>query len=324
MRPAPDSPSQPTRQVLCLDGTWNRGAPRVGVALSNAAWVARFTASEDAEGVTQSVFYQEGIGTRGPVDRFLSGYTGWGVVAKIREAYEFLTQSWSPGDPIFLFGISRGAYAALALSRLLGRYGLPVDREIQPWERVWSAWLDDADLSGEGWIQPDIDFLGAWDTVEALGLPVSGLRGWTSPRVGARGGALGTTVRRAYHALAYHERRIAFVPTIWQAPFPDGAQVEQRWFRGAHADVCGGFGNPALADVTLAWMLGHARSAGLALNEKRVEAALYPDPAARPSPQHVGWHRFLPFAPRLPRQTSPESETMDEALRDELSQTDVS
>lgn len=321
MTAAADNPRPPHRWALCLDGTWNRSAPRPGVALSNAAWTARFVSPAGLDGVQQVVFYQEGLGTRGPFDRYVCGYTGWGVGEKIREAYQFVARNWRRGDSIFLFGISRGAFAALAVSRLLGRYGIPAGEGNDPWARIWPAWLADEELSGGGWTKPPVDFLGAWDTVEALGLPFDGLRAWTSPRVGPRGGALGATVRRAFHALAYHERRIAFEPTVWQAPFPDGARVEQRWFRGAHADVCGGFGNPSLADVTLAWMLGQAREAGLAFNEKLVARELHPEPLAPTSPLRVGWHRILPFASRRPGQPSPNRETMDETLREELSRT---
>ncbi len=312
------SAREPHRWVLCLDGTWNRGAPRPGVELSNAAWTARFVAPKGDDGRPQEVFYQEGLGTRGPLDRYLRGYVGWGVDGKVREAYEYLAERYRPGDALLLFGISRGAFAALMLSRLLGRYGLVSDQDGRPWERVWAAWLADADLPDAGPVRPPVDFFGAWDTVEALGLPVAALRSMTSPRVGPRGGALGATVRRACHALAYHEQRIAFRPTLWTPPFPAGASVEQRWFRGAHADVCGGFGNPALANVPLGWMLGHARAAGLTLNEKLVAEQLRPEPLAPPSRLRVGWHRILPFEPRRPRQTDPGSETMDEALSREL------
>ncbi|MEZ5393760.1 MAG: DUF2235 domain-containing protein [Bryobacterales bacterium] len=207
------------------------------------------------------------------------------------------------------------------MTRLLGRYGVPPEPESDAWDRVWAAWLAGEDRADADWRKPQVDFLGAWDTVEALGLPLPGLRRWTTPEVGSRGPLLGVTVRRAYHALAFHERRIAFHPTIWQAPFPPGCVVEQRWFRGAHADVCGGFGNPALADVSLGWMVGHARQAGLAFDEKLLEKTLRPDPMARMSPLRTGWHRILPLEPRRPRQTSPESETMDEAVLDELAQT---
>ena len=291
------------------------------MALSNAAWTARLASPQSPDGLAQSVFYQEGLGTQGPFDRYVRGYTGWGITEKIREAYGFVVRSWRPGDSLFLFGISRGAFAALALSRLLGRYGVPLGDDQTgrdtAWERVWEAWLADRELGGAGWTKPTVDFLGAWDTVEALGLPLSGLRTLTTPQVGQRGGSLGATVRRAFHALAYHERRAAFTPTIWRDPFPEGARVEQRWFRGVHADICGGFGNPALADVTLGWMLDRAREAGLGVNGKLAARELHPEPLAPVSPLRVGWHRILPFAPRRPGQTSPDSETMDENLREE-------
>jgi uncharacterized protein (DUF2235 family) len=251
-------------------------------------------------------------------DANVRAYFGWGITEKIREAYSFLVNTWSPTDRIFLFGISRGAFVALTISRLLGRYGLPAARDVGGWEAVWAAWLAGQELPEQGWIRPQIDFLGAWDTVEALGAPFSGFQDWTAPRIGARDAALGATVKRACHVLAYHEQSIAFRPTIWKEPFPAGSQVEQRWFRGTHADVCGGFGNPALADVSLGWMLSRARDAGLELDEDLLARELHPDPMAPHSSLRTGTRRLLPSEPRRPGQTSPESETMDEALLLEL------
>jgi hypothetical protein len=267
------------------------------------------------------LFYQEGIGTSGFYASTVHGFTGLSVDGKIREAFTFLAENWRPGDAIYLFGISRGAFAALTVSRLLGRYGLPPEPNPGLWEIVWPAWLDEQERAEAGWLKPPIEMLGAWDTVEALGLPISSLRHRTAPRVGPRGGLLGATVARAFQALAYHERRIAFRPTIWEEPFPPNAKVEQRWFRGTHADVCGGFGNPALSDVSLTWMLGHAREAGLAFDEDLLARELRPNPRASMSVVLTGWHRFLPLEPRLPGQISPGSETIDEALLAELEKT---
>jgi uncharacterized protein (DUF2235 family) len=301
--------------VLCLDGTWNRAETPPGVASSNAAQVARFVRGD---GVPQSVYYQPGLGTASLYDSQVRAYFGWGITDKIRGAYSFLAENWRPGDEIFLFGISRGAFAALTVSRLLGRYGLPPAPRIETWEEIWTQWLADQDFARPGWITPRVDFLGAWDTVEALGAPFPGFRGWTGPQVGPRGQLLGATVARAFHALAFHEQSIAFRPTIWKAPFPPGARVEQRWFRGTHADICGGFGKPALADVSLAWMLGRAREAGLELDEALLARGLHPAPLAPHSPVLAGTRRLLPRELRSPGQTSPESETMDEALLREI------
>ena len=288
------------------------------MALTNAARLAHALRPCDRDGLPQVLFYQAGIGTAGFFDRSVYGFTGRGIDGKIREAYTFLAQTWRPGDSIYLFGVSRGAFAALTVSRLLGRYGLPPEPSARSWDLAWPSWLHAADFHESGWRRPAVDFLGAWDTVEALGLPVAGLRHWTAPAVGPTGPDLGATVGRACHALAFHEARAAYRPTIWQEPFPPGAKVEQRWFRGTHADVCGGFGTPELADVTLAWMLDRAREAGLAFDDDLLARELRPNPNAPIELLRIRWHRFLPLEPRRPGQTSPESETMDEALLPEL------
>jgi hypothetical protein len=76
----------------------------------------------------------------------------------------------------------------------------------------------------ESWLlrdsQPiDIDFLGVWDTVGALGLPVGNL-----PILGrADMQFLNTGIRlsnkRAFHALAVDEHRKAFAPTLWTVDY---------------------------------------------------------------------------------------------------------
>jgi uncharacterized protein (DUF2235 family) len=304
----------PKRLVVCADGTWNREPPPPGAGASNAARIARALRPAGSDGVPQVVYYQEGVGNRGFLDEYVGGYAGFGVDLKIRDAYLFLAANYAPGDDIFLFGISRGGFVALAVSRLLGRFGLPPKSELDRWPKIWRAYRDGA---GEGprWGEPPrVTLLGAWDTVEALGLPLPGVRRWTTPRVGVRGGQLGATVRHAVHALAADERRVAFTPVVWREPFPPGCEVEQRWFRGSHSDVCGGFGKRALADPPLAWVAERARSLGLAFDDGALgPVAEFAEPV-EPSAQNVGWHRILPMRPRRPGSTSPATESVDPSI----------
>jgi Uncharacterized alpha/beta hydrolase domain (DUF2235) len=119
----------------------------------------------------------------------------------------------------------------------------------------------------------DIDFLGVWDTVGALGLPFGNL-----PILGqADMQFLNTGIRIsnkfAFHALAVDENRKAFAPTLWTVDFDKSAQpphhrrtlsqVEQRWFVGAHANVGGGCQNDTLAQLPLKWMMQKAQTRGI-------------------------------------------------------------
>lgn len=139
----------------------------------------------------------------------------------------------------------------------------------------------------------DIDFLGVWDTVGALGLPFGNL-----PILGkADMQFLNTGIRIsnkcAFHALAIDEHRKAFAPTLWTVDFARGtpaphhrrtlSQVEQRWFVGAHANVGGGCQSDPLAQVPLKWMMDKASLNGLAFRRDIELDVLQAPSPTRPS-----------------------------------------
>ena len=149
--------------------------------------------------------------------------------------------------------------------------------------------------------------------VDALGIPVPGVRRLSRPPVGPAVPYLPENVAEAFHALSFDERRKAFRPTIWSVPSGDGRRVEQQWFAGAHGDVCGGFGKRGLSDIPLAWMADRAREAGLAFDEERFEAEMQPDLSLEPSSQRAGLHLLLPSVERRPLETSPATESFHES-----------
>ncbi len=132
----------------------------------------------------------------------------------------------------------------------------------------------------------DIEFIGVWDTVGALGIPgmdgsFSLLKGmdWQFHDV-----TLSRRLKRACHAVAIREHRAEFVPTLWEQaqPPPPGQILEQVWFSGAHSGVGGGYEQCGLSDVALQWMIEKAgRSVnfpdGLEFNPA-VTATFRPDP----------------------------------------------
>ncbi len=108
--------------------------------------------------------------------------------------------------------------------------------------------------------------IGVWDTVGALGLPVSGLRSVNllNRRWQFHDTDLSTTVDAAFHAAAIDEQRKSFAPTLWQQqPDATDQRLEQVWFSGAHCDVGGGYPQAGLSDLALLWMADRARSCGL-------------------------------------------------------------
>ena len=129
VREAADTTPPPKRIVMCLDGTGNE------IGLSRATNVAKIYQMLDLrEPSRQIAFYDPGVGTlpaptaRGRVGRSLSLVQqlafGVGLRANLTAAYTWLVQHYHPGDDLYVFGFSRGAYTARALVGMLARPGL--------------------------------------------------------------------------------------------------------------------------------------------------------------------------------------------------------
>lgn len=295
-------PSQ--RLIVIVDGTWNRADPPPGVRRTNAARIAQLIPTVGGDGLRQTLFYLEGIGTRGKADRFLKAYTAHGIRRLIRDVYLFLAHNWRPGDELHFIGVSRGAFILRRVSEWIAERGLLEPQRLSDLEADWEAFRDRAPATVKAREIP-IRFFGAFDMVDALGVPLPGFRGWTRPHVGFHEPLLPANVQTARHALAADEDRDAFRPTIWKTSPGAERDLQQLWFPGAHGDVCGGFGKNELADVSLEWMLAEARAAGVQV----AEPSLAPDLTADRTPPR-GIHRWLPVVPRRPLETSPLSESL--------------
>ena len=75
------------------------------------------------DGTAQAIFYDEGVGTR-KGEKLLGGLFGHGIVQNLGDAYRFLIFNHTPGDEIYVFGFSRGAYTARSFAGLLSTCGL--------------------------------------------------------------------------------------------------------------------------------------------------------------------------------------------------------
>jgi hypothetical protein len=111
------------RLVVFADGTGNAYATR-----ESNVW--RLYQALDRGDGRQIARYIKGVGTSGfrPL-ALLDGATGFGVPGNIRELYRFLSYSWRPGDEIWAFGFSRGAFTIRSLIGLIDSQGL-MPREI--------------------------------------------------------------------------------------------------------------------------------------------------------------------------------------------------
>lgn len=274
------------RLAVFADGTWNEPAQRDRgkAAPTNVVKLATAVLPADAGGVAQVAYYHEGVGENGSLwDRLSGGAFGTGISRNIQDIYRFLCINYAPGDEVWLFGFSRGAYTARSLAGLIRNCGL-LKRENLP--RIGDAYAlyrdrtDDSSPSSDrakafrnAWCWPDfgVHFIGVWDTVGALGIPVTPLRFWTKSLYEFHDVALSRTVRHAYQALAIDERRKPFIPAVWQrqAGAPDTQVLEQAWFPGVHCNVGGGYADAGLSDGALLWMWDRTGKAGLALDERQ-------------------------------------------------------
>lgn len=315
--------------IVCCDGTWNtleqtdQGLP----APTNVAKLYN-AAAKDAR---QLAYYHPGVGTGGGLlDHVVGGGTGAGLDRNIMSAYQWLAARYRSGDRVFLFGFSRGAYTVRSLGGWLAHSGLLdlSDATLAPaevWKRVGEVF--DAYRSGQpfantqGYAFHDVPpgqpsagsvpvyFMGVWDTVGALGIPLelSVLRFIGDPRrYQFHDTRISPLIVNARHAVALDERRADFEPTLWtNIRRPD--KVHQVWFPGVHGDVGGGYARSGLSDIALAWMLDEATALGLRLREG-ARAQLHPDPQGVLHDSRQGLFKLGPSQPRAVVQVSAASE----------------
>ena len=292
----------PRNIVLCFDGTWNsddRSSP------TNVVKTHQALPDATAAGTPQIAYYDRGVGT-GRFDRVRGGVVGLGLARNVEIAYVWLSSNYRPGDRLFLFGYSRGAYTARSLAGLIGLCGVPdpercaaagrpVDLVARQGMAVYrqrtgparddaagrhveefslGAAAADRRPAGDGSPAADepraVHFIGVWDTVGALGVPVTWLNWIGARRHRFHDVRLDRHIRHACHAVAIDEQRRPFAPTLWTNRPAPGQQVEQLWFPGVHGDVGGGLPGAALSDRALLWMWAKAHAAGLALRPEAV------------------------------------------------------
>ncbi|MEH2008448.1 DUF2235 domain-containing protein [Nostoc sp.] len=102
------------RLVICCDGTWQQ---LISPYPSNVVKLAQSVKPIARDGVTQIIFYDPGIGTES--QKVLGGATGLGIDRNIEDCYRFLSLNYVPGDEIYLFGFSRGAYTVRSLAGMI-------------------------------------------------------------------------------------------------------------------------------------------------------------------------------------------------------------
>jgi uncharacterized protein (DUF2235 family) len=272
------------RIVVCLDGTSNQ------IGAGNLTNVAKlFEMLEKNDPTSQLTYYDPGVGTLAPAaarsavhrraSLLFERAFGMGLKDNVAQAYRYVMQHWRPGDAVYIFGFSRGAYTARALAGMLLRPGLmrpgsenllpyavekyAINRPFKPDEYdLWAeyarafCWRTEGEPLFSTVHQNDptqvwhyavpVAYLGLWDTVKAAGFLRFGTLQWPYTR------SL-PNVARIRHAVSIDERRRPYREYLVER-HPRG--LEERWFAGVHADVGGTFmPDHRLATIALKWIV---------------------------------------------------------------------
>lgn len=318
-------PRKPKKIILLSDGTGNSSVSQ------NKSNVWRLFQSLDLGPDEQNfheqiAFYDDGVGTSGfkPLT-ILGGAFGWGLSRNVRQLYSQLCRHYQPGDHVYIFGFSRGAFTARVLAHFIGICGiLDTSKEIP----LWPSELDDTTASHKQSLETEkgfnravskayksyrktywqqnthfiprilsaigrtirdkilrshildarifkksfshnlaeitphqkpVEFIGVWDTVDAVGLPIDELANALDKYIYPyqfKNQILGDYVEHAAHALAIDDERHTFHPILWdQSTKRDQKRIKQVWFAGMHSNVGGGYPEDDLALIPLNWMM---------------------------------------------------------------------
>lgn len=295
------------RIAIFIDGTWNTPDAEHG---TNVLKLSRCVRHHDDDGVAQIVLYAPGVGSgRGNtqfgrfLDRSLGGALGWGLLEIIEELYRHLVMIFEPGDEIQLFGFSRGAFAARSFAGVLRSCGIPprhhlhevrgaiqryasrdpathpehlssyeFRKRVSPFTATSAKELSWRNKDGpSAAIRLNINYIGVWDTVKALGLPEKlHISDIANAQHHFHDAALSSSVISARHAIAIDEYRWTFPALPWSNidtlnRARNGAYLQQ-YFPGNHGSVGGGGDRTGLSSITLHWIAMGAAQAGLALD----------------------------------------------------------
>jgi len=286
----------PKNIVICSDGTGNTAIKGRGTNVFKLFEATDLVGHRRHPNLDPQVaLYDDGVGTENfrPLKIF-AGMTGYGLSRNVKQLYKELVRIYDEGDRIFLFGFSRGAFTVRTLAGFIAMCGILDVKNLTTAEALESAvkalykvyrksyrtelmklflgppsasivkaFRDAHCLAGDVPIQ----FMGVWDTVDAVGLPfhVSDVINLVFYRFKFRDHILSPSVKRACHALSIDDQRHSFHPLLWREGPGDAARIEQVWFAGAHSNVGGGYPKQGMSLVALEWMLRKAGESGLRL-----------------------------------------------------------
>ena len=306
--------------IICIDGT----ACDLSGEGSNVLRIFRSLQDEKDrtknEGTEQLAYYDSGVGTvnnpggitdaQRTMDRYLDQACGYSVEYQVCRAYSFLVKYYEPGDKIFLFGFSRGAYSCRALAGLVHSVGLlPPHLE----HLVQLAWMHYSQKEFRAAARfkfifgrkphVEIHFVGVLDTVSSFGA-ITNFK--TLPHTRNN-----PSIRHIRHAVAIDEKRACFQAELFSQPKEpkEGDTFEEIWFAGCHSDIGGGVEEKSsgLAKIVLDWMCHEASDKGCHFDQSLLNIFLgktlirnyaSADILAPIHPSLTGMWRLIEYVPR--------------------------
>ena len=285
--------------VICCDGTNNTLTGRQ----TDTNVLQLFEQLATQNDASQLLYYDPGVGAPDGLPSIgigdwisrkwerLSGLaSGRGVFENIGMAYQFLANHYQPGDQIFLFGFSRGAFTVRCVAGMINLFGLVRSEHavllptllrvyfakvstdgIESGQAPGSAPLTRGEVAAQiresftsvAGRHAEVHFVGVWDTVASVGLPPFSLQISSSATI------KGKCFRHVRQALSLDEHRWPFLPRVFSEDNFGSADAPQSltqlWFRGVHCDVGGGYplAETGLSSAALGWMIDEACQCGL-------------------------------------------------------------
>jgi uncharacterized protein (DUF2235 family) len=256
--------------IYFVDGTWLwAGSQNTLDVYSNVYLMNTLLKVDDDTGHAQIFHYSRGLGAVGGLRRYIDGGFANGIDALIADVYVNICSNYQPGDRIYIFGFSRGAVVARALTGLIGK-GILDDDHINMFGYIWADYVGENEVLEPGFRddgprkkrenipdykaflsdpEPKIEFLGVFETVAG---------GWgltsNAQRLRLEERKLPTYVKNAVHVLAIDETRNYFRQIMWTGA--DGhSSLEQIWMPGVHSDVGGAYAIRTLGNIALITMI---------------------------------------------------------------------
>lgn len=283
--------NSPQKIAVFIDGTANNEG-----SYTNISRLYNLTTLQSDTNV--KAVYITGIGSKdGSLSRMIYG---WGTQEDVVDAYLFLTDNYSKKrkDEIYLFGFSRGAYAIRILAGIIHVAGIPDLSHLNTKEKKHFVNQLYNIQKGKYSLQErrdrlikklgpkavsnsvDIEFMGLWDTVEALGIP-DFKEEYKTPNIKYVDQLC--NVKKAAHALSLNDNRATvFTPILLSHQglinncknVNISDVVNEVWFFGAHSDVGGGYMDTDMHGISLNWMINQLKPYDLVQNPTKVYAQI--------------------------------------------------